>query len=82
MKKMWQFQEKIGDKKATKLVILGTISYTFKFATVWNLAPQKITCTVLQQSGYKSVFLATNMFFDLVVAIIEVLGFSMLKIEL
>jgi hypothetical protein len=56
MKKMWQFQEKIGDRKATKSVILGTISYTFKFATVWNLAPQEITYTVLQQSGYKYVF--------------------------
>jgi hypothetical protein len=75
-------RKKNGDKKATKSVILGTISYTFKFATVWNLAPQKITYTVLQQSGYKYVFLATNMFFDLVVAINEVLSFSMLKIEL
>ncbi len=91
MKKIQQFQEKIGDKKkATKSVILGTISYTFKFATVGNLAPQKITYTVLQQSGYKYVFfwlqicffLATNMFFDLEVAIIEVSSFSMLKIEL
>jgi hypothetical protein len=32
-------RKNIGDKKATKSVILGTISYyTLKFATVWNLA--------------------------------------------
>jgi len=54
--------KQLGIKKATKSVILGTISYTFKFATVWNLAPQEITYTVLQQSGYKYVFLATNFF--------------------
>jgi hypothetical protein len=56
-RKCGNFKKKLGiKKKATKSVILRTISSTFKFATVWNLALQKITYTVLQQSGYKYVF--------------------------
>jgi hypothetical protein len=69
-------RKKIGDKKATKSVILGTISSTFEFS-----APRDnlySTTTIWLQI----CFFGYKFFFDLVVAIIEVLSFSMLKIEL